>query len=69
MNQGRATISIGINQFRLFISRVFTIYKYHIIAANPYLDSLHEVVFAEKEHAQIAINILGDELKYLFEPW
>lgn len=36
---------------------------------KPDLDSLHEVVFAEKEHAQIAINILGDELKYLFEPW
>lgn len=36
---------------------------------KPDLDSLHEVVFAEKEHAQEAINILGDELKYLFEPW
>lgn len=36
---------------------------------KPDLDSLHEVVFAKKEHAQEAINILGDEIKYLFEPW
>ena len=27
------------------------------------------VVFAKKEHAQAAIDMLGDELKYLFEPW
>jgi hypothetical protein len=27
------------------------------------------VVFAKKEHAEQAIKILGDELKYLFEPW
>ena len=27
------------------------------------------VVFATREHAQEAINILCDELKYLFEPW
>ena len=26
-------------------------------------------VFAEKEHAEQAIKMLGDELKYLFEPW
>lgn len=36
---------------------------------KPDLDSLHEVIFAKKEHAQEAINILGDEIKYLFEPW
>ena len=36
---------------------------------KPDLDSLHEVVFAEKEHAEQAIKMLGDELKYLFEPW
>ena len=36
---------------------------------KPDLDSLHEVVFAEKEHAQAAVKMLGDELKYLFEPW
>lgn len=29
----------------------------------------HEVVFAKKEHAEQAIKMLGDELKYLFEPW
>jgi hypothetical protein len=27
------------------------------------------VIFATKAHAQAAINMLGDELKYLFEPW
>lgn len=26
-------------------------------------------IFATKEHAEQAIKILGDELKYLFEPW
>ena len=36
---------------------------------KPDLDSLHEVVFAKREHAEQAIKILGDELKYLFEPW
>lgn len=28
-----------------------------------------DVVFAEKEHVEQAIKMLGDELKYLFEPW
>ena len=36
---------------------------------KPDLDSLHEIVFAEREHAEQAIKLLGDELKYLFEPW
>ena len=27
------------------------------------------VVFAKREHAEQAIKMLGDELKYLFEPW
>ena len=36
---------------------------------KPDLDSLHEVVFAKREHAEQAIKMLGDELKYLFEPW
>lgn len=27
------------------------------------------VAFAKKEHAEQAIKMLGDELKYLFEPW
>jgi hypothetical protein len=31
---------------------------------NPY-----RVVFKEKEHAEQAIKMLGNELKYLFEPW
>lgn len=29
----------------------------------------HFPVFDKKEHAEQAIKILGDELKYLFEPW
>lgn len=28
-----------------------------------------DVIFAKKEHAEQAIRMLGDELKYLFEPW
>ena len=36
---------------------------------KPDLDSLHEVVFAKREHAEQAIKMLGDDLKYLFEPW
>lgn len=27
------------------------------------------IYFDTQEHAQMAINMLGDELKYLFEPW
>lgn len=30
---------------------------------------VHTTVFAKREHAEQAIKILGDELKYLFEPW
>ena len=40
-----------------------TVYR-AIVEQNP-----HVPVFAEKEHAEQAIKILGDELKYLFEPW
>ena len=28
-----------------------------------------EIVFSRQEHAEQAIKMLGDELKYLFEPW
>ena len=28
-----------------------------------------KVIFAKKEHAEQAIKMLGDELKYLFKPW
>lgn len=31
--------------------------------------SKFQVVFAKQEHAEQAIKMLGDELKYLFEPW
>ena len=36
---------------------------------KPDLDNPHQVIFAKKEHAEQAIKMLGDELKYLFEPW
>lgn len=36
---------------------------------KPDLDNPNEVVFAKREHAEQAIKMLGDELKYLFEPW
>lgn len=29
----------------------------------------HLPLFAKKEHAEEAIKMLGDEIKYLFEPW
>ena len=35
----------------------------------PCLYASDAVVFKEKEHAEQAIKMLGDELKYLFEPW
>lgn len=31
--------------------------------------NVNVIVFAKKEHAEQAIKMLGDELKYLFEPW
>lgn len=31
--------------------------------------NVNSIVFAEREHAEEAIRILGDELKYLFEQW
>lgn len=40
-----------------------TVYR-AIVEQNP-----HVPVFAKKEHAEQAIKMLGDELKYLFEPW
>jgi hypothetical protein len=29
----------------------------------------YEIAFSKQEHAEQAIKMLGDELKYLFEPW
>lgn len=29
----------------------------------------YEIAFSKQEHAEQAVKILGDELKYLFEPW
>ena len=36
---------------------------------KEYCTSKFKVAFAKKEHAEQAIKMLGDELKYLFEPW
>lgn len=36
---------------------------------NTVVDWAHEVLFKEQEHAEQAIKILGDELKYLSKPW
>ena len=36
---------------------------------KPDLDGLHEVIFEKREHAEQAVKMLGDELKYLFDPW
>lgn len=36
---------------------------------NTMVDWAHEVLFKEQEHAEQAIKILGDELKYLSKPW
>lgn len=47
---------------------------YHSLSHKFYVDkeyctSQFKVAFAKKEHAEQAIKMLGDELKYLFEPW
>ena len=34
-----------------------------------YYEAPFKVIFATQEHAEQAIKMLGDELKYLFEPW
>lgn len=36
---------------------------------KEYCTSQFKVAFAKREHAEQAIKMLGDELKYLFEPW
>lgn len=40
-----------------------------LYAEKEYCTSKFKVAFAKKEHAEQAIKMLGDELKYLFEPW
>ena len=37
--------------------------------AYPSIYANDVVAFTKREHAQAAIDMLGDELKYLFEPW
>lgn len=44
-------------------------YSYKFVTTEFCIHDPHEVVFAKKEHAEQAIKMLGDELKYLFEPW
>ena len=39
------------------------------IAHEAVVEYPHLPVFTKKEHAEQAIKILGDELKFLFEPW
>lgn len=47
---------------------------YHEYYKRFYVDIVHpsnnvHVCFSTKEHAEQAIKMLGEELKYLFEPW
>ena len=51
----------------------FYIYKFdenefNVATAYPAIYASDVVAFAKREHAQAAIDMLGDELKYLFEP-
>ncbi len=41
----------------------------HVGNVNTIGNWIYDVLFKEKEHAEQAIKMLGDELKYLFEPW
>jgi hypothetical protein len=41
--------------------------KFYVDVVGPF--SPVHVCFSTKEHAEQAIKMLGDELKYLFEPW
>lgn len=53
----------------------FYIYKFNenefkvATTGYPAIYANDVVAFTKREHAQAAINMLGDELKYLFEPW
>lgn len=53
----------------------FYIYKFDenefkvATTAYPAIYAGDVVAFAKREHAEQAIKMLGDELKYLFEPW
>ena len=39
------------------------------VAHEAAVEYPHQPLFAKKEHAEQAIKMLGNELKYLFEPW
>ena len=53
----------------------FYIYKFNenefrvATTVTPAIYNINIVVFTTKEHAEQAIKMLGNELKYLFEPW
>ena len=56
-------------------NKLFYIYKFSekefkvATTGYPAIYANDVVAFAKREHAQAAIKMLGDELKYLFEPW
>ena len=52
------------NQWTLTIDSALNIYP----VLRHYRET-NRVYFATQEHAEQAIKMLGDELKYLFEPW
>lgn len=52
------------NQWTLTIDSALNIYP----VLRHYRET-NRVYFATQEHAEQAIEMLGDELKYLFEPW
>ena len=43
--------------------------KYICCQCSLMYTSNRNILFAMQKHAQAAIDMLGDELKYLFEPW
>lgn len=51
--------------YSIFYSEYYKTFYVDIV----YPDSNIYVCFRTKEHAEEAIRILGDEIKYLFQPW
>jgi len=47
----------------------FSTNKFYVGNVNTIGIWTKDIVFSEKEHAEQTIKMLGDELKYLFEPW
>lgn len=60
----------GLHDTGWFIMSVWPEYnRFGAIKSIEYSKCPETVIFKEKEHAEQAIKMLGDELKYLFEPW